>query len=84
MQHVVSSPLRHDWLWPHEWKPIHPNICPKSSSYVVLPRFLAGSFYVSPVETDFITKLNGELEDFPDLKAGCPRLYCMAENCYQA
>ena len=57
---------------------------PKGSSYVVLPRFLAGSFYVSPVETDFIGKLNGELEEFPDLKAGCLRLYCMAENCYQA
>ena len=46
----------------------------KGSSSVVLPRFLAGSYYVSPVETDYIQKLNAELEDFPDLKVGYPRL----------
>ena len=37
---------------------------------IMFPRFLAGSYYVSPVEGDHIRTLNQTLSELPDLKAG--------------
>ena len=33
------------------------------------PRFLAGSYYVSPVNPDNLKELNDKLSELPDLKA---------------
>lgn len=39
------------------------------------PRFLAGSYYVSPVDKRTLKELNDKLPEFPDLKAVVPQCH---------